>query len=90
MSQNIAALRTAYIELLRDTIINAIYDDPAMRAEIRRVGFANGCRAVASSRREVAINFNPQMVPVTVAALRRLEVTRTMSNDSLLTRFGAS
>jgi O-methyltransferase len=30
MDQNIAPLRTAYIDLLRDTIINAVYDDPGM------------------------------------------------------------
>jgi O-methyltransferase len=30
MDQNYSALRSAYIDLLRDTIINAIYDDPGM------------------------------------------------------------
>ncbi|ARS26596.1 hypothetical protein [Sphingomonas sp. KC8] len=51
---------------------NLIYNDPAMRAEIRRVGFEKGCRAVADSRRDVGMKFVPALVPATVAAIRKI------------------
>jgi hypothetical protein len=49
-----------------------IYGDPAMRAEIRRVGFVKGCHAIAESRREVGTQFVPLLVPATVAVVRKI------------------
>lgn len=49
-----------------------IYDDPSMRAEVRRVGFAKGCQAIADSRQEVSLRFVPMLVPATVTAIRKI------------------
>lgn len=49
-----------------------IYDDPSMRAEIKRVGFEKGCRAIADSKQEVSLRFAPMLVPATVAAIRKI------------------
>lgn len=63
MSQNIAALRTAYIELLRDTIINAIYDDPAMvplkswQKVKRLVGVKHSVADFDASKRESGLDW---------------------------------
>ena len=58
MDQNIEALRAAYVSLLRDTIINTIYDDPAI-GEVARGKLAKrwmgrkwGVKAFDSARRE--------------------------------------
>jgi len=49
-----------------------IYDDPSMRAEIKRVGFEKGCRALDDSRREIGLRFAPALAPATVAAIRKI------------------
>lgn len=49
-----------------------IYDDPSMRAEIRRVGFEKGCRAIVDGKRQVSLQFVPALVPATVAAIRKV------------------
>lgn len=49
-----------------------IYNDPAMRTEIKRVGFEKGCHAIADSRREVSRQFVPALVPATVGAIRKI------------------
>ncbi|MCI4589334.1 hypothetical protein MOK15_04385 [Sphingobium sp. BYY-5] len=53
-------------------LYRVIYDDPSMRAEIKRVGFEKGCRAVAESKRQVSRQFVPSLVPATVAAIRKI------------------
>lgn len=50
---------------------DVIFEDPAMRKEIRRVGFEKGCRAMAESRREVSQRYNAALIPATVAAIRK-------------------
>ncbi|MCW6530756.1 hypothetical protein NED98_10920 [Sphingomonas sp. MMSM20] len=57
---------------LQQYLSKAFYEDPEMRAEFKRVGFANACRAVADSRREVAVEFVPALVPATVAAIKKI------------------
>lgn len=56
---------------LRVRLGPVIYDDPAMRAEIRRIGFEKGCHAVADSRREVVARYALELVPATVEAIRK-------------------
>lgn len=51
---------------------DVIYEDAGLRAEIRRIGFEKGCRAVEDSRRDVSSVFVPKLVPATVAAIRRI------------------
>ncbi|GEM_PF-2525054 len=51
---------------------DVIYEDAGLRAEIRRIGFEKGCRAVEDSRRDVSGVFVPKLVPATVAAIRRI------------------
>lgn len=49
-----------------------ILDDPALRGELRRVGFDKGCRALATSRNEVAARFASELAPATSAAIRKI------------------
>lgn len=57
---------------LSSRLMYVIYDDPALRAEIKRVGFERGCRAVAASRNDISAKFVPLLVPATVAAIRHV------------------
>lgn len=57
--------------LLPRHLTNVVLDDPAMRAEIRRVGFEKGCRAMAESRNEVGQQYRAALVPATVVAIRK-------------------
>ena len=51
-------------------IEDAIYADPVMRAEVRRVGFATGCVAVGVIGREVAARHAEALAPRIAAAIR--------------------
>lgn len=53
-------------------LTNVVINDPAMRAEIRRVGLANGCHGMDDSRAEVAPAYRATLMPVIVAAIRKL------------------
>ena len=49
-----------------------VYADPAIRAEIRRVGFSAGCSAFGRARREVVDRHAAALTPYFEAAIRRL------------------
>ena len=49
-----------------------LYADPAIRAELRRVGFATGCSAFGRSSRKVVSGHVPALKPHFEAAIRRL------------------
>jgi hypothetical protein len=49
---------------------SVVFDDPTMRAEVRRVGFKAGCMAVAESSREVINRHLPLLRPYAVQAVR--------------------
>ena len=49
-----------------------LYEDAAIRAEFRRVGFASGCSAFAQARREVVSRHLPALKPHFEAAIRKL------------------
>jgi hypothetical protein len=49
-----------------------VYNDARLRSEIKRIGYAKGCRAVHDSRREVIDEYGPRLVPFTVTAIRHV------------------
>lgn len=49
-----------------------VYNDARLRSEIRRIGYAKGCRAVHDSRHEVMEEYGPKLVPFTVTAIRHV------------------
>jgi hypothetical protein len=49
---------------------SAIIDDAAMRAEIRRVGFANGCQIMAETRDAIKGRYSTAIVPFMISAVR--------------------
>lgn len=61
-----------------------VYDDARLRAEIKRIGFEKGCRAVQDSRREVSDEFVPRLVPATVAAIRRVVPAERLNDMRVL------
>jgi len=65
------ALLSANDGLVGSRIERAVYEDPAMRAEIRRVGFARGCGAVGLASREVRDRNAEMLRAATAAAIRR-------------------
>lgn len=66
---------------------DVVYDDAGLRAEIRRIGFEKGCRAVADSRREVSAVFAPKLVPATVAAIRHVVPAERLNEMRVLSFF---
>jgi hypothetical protein len=52
-------------------LADVIYDDPKMRAEIRRVGFANGCAIIYNSFNEAYIRHADALLPLFVEATRK-------------------
>lgn len=65
------ALLSANDGLIRGRIERVVYEDPAMRAEIRRVGFARGCDAVGLASREVRDRNAETVRAALAAAIRR-------------------
>lgn len=57
---------------MANRIEGAVYADPAIRAEIRRVGFSAGCSAFGRARREVVNRHASALTPHFEAAIRRL------------------
>jgi len=57
--------------LLHTRLMDAILQDPKMRFEWRRVGFAQGCRIFEESKADVARRHLPNLIPSTVAAIRK-------------------
>jgi len=51
-------------------INSAVFDDPKMRAEMRRVGMAAGCAAVDAATRDVVARHAPLLLPYAVHAVR--------------------
>lgn len=64
-----------------------VYDDVKLRAEIKRIGFEKGCRAVNDSRREVSDAFVPKLVPATVASIRRVVPADRLNSMRVLSFF---
>jgi hypothetical protein len=62
----------------------AIINDAEMRAEIRRVGFVNGCNAMADSRAEISRRYNDEIIPITVAAIRAVVPEDRMNEVTIL------
>jgi hypothetical protein len=61
-----------------------VYDDARLRAEMKRIGFQKGCRAVRDSRRDVSEEFVPKLVPATVVAIRRVVPAERLNEMRLL------
>jgi hypothetical protein len=57
--------------LITSRMSDAVLQDPAMRAEWRRVGFEKGCLAFASAEKEVKARHLPLLVEPTIAAVRK-------------------
>lgn len=72
---------------LSSRLNRVIYDDPALRTEIQRVGLERGCVAVAESRREVSASYASALVPATVAAIRKLVPEPSLSEMRPLSFF---
>ena len=51
-------------------LAETITSDPAMRAEMRRVGFATACNVLAESRNSVVMRYRERLVPATVKSVR--------------------
>ena len=66
-------------------LAETITSDPAMHAEMRRVGFATACNVLAESRNSVAMRYRERLVPATVKSVRdtvpadRLEEMKILS-----------
>jgi hypothetical protein len=71
VEQRVALLARTYGPSSR-LIERVIFDDPAMRAEIRRIGFARGCDAAVSARREVGDRHAAALRAAYVDAIRRV------------------
>lgn len=69
VEQRISLLAAEYGPAPR-IIERVVYNDPALRAEIRRVGFARGCDAVGSARREVGTRHVEGLRTAYAAAIR--------------------
>ena len=57
----------------------AIYDDPAMRSELRRVGFGHGCAAVAASSAEMVDRHAGRLRPYAEQAIRTIIPERRLA-----------
>ena len=57
---------------LATRIERPVLEDPAIRAEFRRIGFATGCSVFGQSRREVVPRHVPDLIPHFDAAIRKL------------------
>lgn len=69
-------------------LMNVIKNDPALRAEIRRVGFEKGCRAMADSSREVTDRYGEILKPEMLAAIRDSVPTEVLAGPNYLTFLG--
>jgi len=65
--------RLALVESRLLPRLNAlIYSNARLRSEIKRIGYAKGCRTIYNSRREVIDEYGPKLVPFTVTAIRHV------------------
>jgi len=78
VEQRTALLAATYSPASR-LIEHMVYDDPAMRAEIRRVGFARGCEAVGAARREVGDRHAGALRAAYADAIRRVIPTQRLA-----------
>ncbi len=66
-------------------LTETITRDPALRTEMRRVGFATGCKVLAESQNSVTLRFRDRLVAATVKSVRdmvpadRLEEMKILS-----------
>jgi hypothetical protein len=69
---------------LQQRLLNVVIEDPALRAEIRRVGLEKGCRTMEDSRSETGATYQTMLFPVTVAAIRKLVPAERLARAQFL------
>jgi hypothetical protein len=72
---------------LPQRLSHLVYDDVKLRAEIKRIGFEKGYRAVHDSRLEVSNAFVPKLVPATVGSFRRVVPAERLNAMRVLSFF---
>jgi hypothetical protein len=68
----------------RTRIYSAIFEDPAMRAEVRRIGFATGCSTVNGAGKEVIGRHAPALQAEIARAIRTVIPTERLAEARAL------
>lgn len=84
VSDTAETLRATREGTLWRRLTNAAINDPAMRAEIRRVRAGEGGYAMNDSRAEVAQAYRAALIPVIVAAIRKFVPAERLADTQYL------
>jgi hypothetical protein len=87
LDQRIAYLAVSEARMAR-RLEDAVYEDPTMRAEIKRVGLTRGCDALASASKESIALFAGVLAPHFESAIR-LNIPAQRINDARFLSFSA-